>query len=99
MEDSDFQNELRNSEKTQALTSAINALKKRDFTRLMGSGVIVTMRLLNGSLVTEPFMIRAEDVESFKGEIIDSLEESLRMRVCLLELELKTIRDSLPEGK
>jgi hypothetical protein len=83
------------AQRTGALLRALETLVAYDFTRLFGSGIIITLTKLDGNDVTPPFCLRAEDLEKIKPAIIESLRESLRFRVALLTSELTSIEKAI----
>ena len=94
-EDKAFEQLKRNSDRTDTLASTINIMRTKDFTRMMGSGLIISITDLERRSVTETFMMRAEDMQKIAPLIAESLLESLKLRKLLVASELKTITEIL----
>ncbi len=84
-----------NSDKTHVLVNTIKVLRKKDFEKMMGSGLIVSIRDLTGRNVTDTFMMRAEDMQGIAPLIVASLVESLKLRRVLLASELKEVTEAI----
>lgn len=76
---------------TSTLVSAISNLERRDFVLGMGSGLIFSIADLEGRSVTEPFMINTEDMQDIKPHIIKSIKRALKLRVALLQADIRSI--------
>jgi len=85
----------RNRNADQASVAAVKALKNYDFTRMMGSGINITLTKLNGETICDEFQIRAEDMEKIKPAIIASLGEMLLLRHALRTQELAEIERAI----
>lgn len=83
------------SQSTPVLLAALNTLRKKDFTVMMGSGIIVTLRSLEGKEITAPFTIDAEDMESIKPAIIESLIDTLGVRKSMRLVEIRDIEAAI----
>lgn len=95
-DDSTIAQRLRRSQDTTVVVGALKVLEKKDFTFMMGSGLMLAVIDLNGRAVTHEFMIRAEDMEKIKPGIIQSLRDTLELRKALLRTELASIESVLP---
>lgn len=76
---------------TAVLVDAVKTLTNRDFTKMMGSGVVITLHDLGGKLITERFMVAGEDMEAIKFPIISSIKNSLNLRRIMLQGEIRDI--------
>ena len=84
------------AQQTSVLIEAVKALRKTDFEKWAGSGVVVSLKTLTpGTSVCEDFMVRAEDMEKIKPAIIASIVDQLSFRVNLLQVELNQIESLL----
>lgn len=89
-----------NAQRTATLISAIKMLEETDFTRRMGSGILIKLtdlegkNLLKGSLADE-FCLAAEDMETVKPAVIASLKTTLERRKALLRTEIGDIDKAL----
>ena len=80
------------SQETPRLLKAISTLQSRDFSKWIGSGIMITLTPITPeSCICDEFMISAEDLEKIKPTIIASIKDSLEMRKLLLRSELQDI--------
>jgi hypothetical protein len=85
-----------NAERTETLVDAITALRGVDFhDRYMGSAIRISLRALDGKPLLAEFVVAGEDMELIKVEIIESLQNSLKLRKLLLLREIKEIEEVL----
>ncbi len=83
--------EYRHSDLTSTLIDALKALSKTDFTRYMGSGLIISIANLEGEQLTSRFMIAGEDMEQIKHPIIASIKAHLVLRRIMRQSEIADI--------
>lgn len=85
---------------TPVLVRALQMLEREDFTRRMGSGVVVRLTDLEGKtiggLIDPEFMLAAEDMQEIKVGMISSLRKSLRLRRMSLVAEIGGIDGAVP---
>jgi hypothetical protein len=81
----------RNSDSTDSITNAIAVLKSKDFTKSMGSGILVSLTTYEGKPLCAEFTLPAEDMENIKPNIIESLKKMLKLRRALLTSEISQI--------
>ena len=84
-----------NAERTSTLIAALSVLQTEDFTKRMGSGIIVSLTDLEGKSLCDRFCLPAEDMQTIKVEIIKSLKTSLTRRKAQRQIELREIETAL----
>ena len=83
---------------TSRLVQAVKYLEATDFETMMGSGVMVSLLPITaGRTSCEEFMLNAEDLQSIKVSIIDSLRKQLKFRLSIRSLEINAISTLLGE--
>ena len=82
------------AQRTSVLIQAIDRLAQ-DFTRRMGSGIVVHLSDLEGKPLMDRFMVAAEDMEGIKPAIIASLKATLERRKIMLAQEIRDIEKAL----
>jgi hypothetical protein len=80
---------------TSTLISVLATLKNKDFERMMGSGIVVSLRNLEDEEIVNDFLIPAEDMEEIKKGFISSLENYLKLRLRLRSAEIRDIKNAL----
>lgn len=86
---------MRAAEMTSTLISVLATLKNKDFERMMGSGIVVSLRNLEDEEIVNDFLIPAEDMEEIKKGFISSLENYLKLRLRLRSAEIRDIKNAL----
>ncbi len=95
--------EAQRAQRTSTLIDNLRMLEERDFSKFMGSGVLMTLTDLDGKSLHEhgvsstTFCLAGEDMEAIKPSIISSLKESLRLRQLRLQMEMRDITCVLEE--
>lgn len=92
MEKSELMARRHNSDSTNSLVMAVGVLSKTDFSKQMGSGILVRFAdYTTGDAITGEFTVAAEDMEVIKTEILASLRRSLALRRVLLLRDISSI--------
>ncbi len=91
----DQKQRVRNADETRALVDTINKLTKRDFTTMMGSGILVSLTDLEGRAIAPEFCMPAEDMEGIKGAFITSIRAALERRLVRLQSEMRSIEETI----
>lgn len=96
MHNDNFAARRHNADSTNSMVVAVSSLSKRDFTKSMGSGVLLLLTdYTTGHAITEEFTIAAEDMEVIKVEIIASLRRSLEFRRAARQREIADIDNAI----
>lgn len=91
---------VRNQHAHEVRVSALKALKDRDFTTMMGSGINVLLTDMAGRSVAPEFQLNAEDLEKIKPAIIDSLTAALAFHRAMLRVAIQNIDNVIgPAGQ
>jgi len=92
MNDSKFLVRRQNAESVDAKVGAATVLSQTDFTKQMGSGILLTLtNFTTGQTLTAEFSLAAEDMEIIKVEILASLRRSLESRKEWLTRDIASI--------
>lgn len=92
MENDNFAARRNNADSTNSMVVAVSSLSKTDFTKSMGSGILLLLtNYTTGHAITEEFTLAAEDMEVIKIEIIASLRRSLEFRRADRQREIANI--------
>lgn len=90
---------LKNADCTATLLAALKFLEKKDFTTMMGSGILMRLTDLSGKTMAPEFCFPAEDMEKIKSELIRSLRTYLERRTWILQRELGDINAAVGAQK
>lgn len=94
MSNVDQKQRVRNADSSRTLITAIKGLQK-DFSTMMGSGILVQLTDLEGRSLVPEFCMRAEDMDGIKGRFITSIKAALECRLALLASEMRSIEEVL----
>jgi len=86
-----------NADSTRNLINAIQVLSEKDFSLMMGSGLVVSITDMKGDYVCPEFLMRAEAMQEIKTLFVSTLREQLKFRKALkdavIELRSSEVRD------
>lgn len=80
---------------TSTLIPVLKKLESTDFTKMMGSGINITLTDLEDVSLMSTFTINAEDMEEIKPAIIQSLRSALALRKNARKVEIGDIEKAL----
>lgn len=84
------------SQSTERLINTIRWFESQDFNKLTGSGIMISATQITCEKnPLEEFMVDGELLESLKPLICDSVRETLRMRVALMNSDIRKIQQEL----
>lgn len=92
-DDVDQKQRVLNADESRVLINTVNILQKRDFQKMMGSGILVSLTDMKGQAIVPEFLMRAEDMEGIKEGFITSIKAALEFRLMRLKSEMQSIEE------